>query len=334
MELSDFLGEELLAFCSNDTEVHGPGHEDEDLDTLFAFVFNDFESIPDSNPSNVIPATQSQTSYTPTHVSSSSGRLAPPKTEEVQEARNTGIPKKTIEDTQFCVKVWAEWCSYCREVCGHAIPTLESIESTQMQHWLTCFVLEVLKKNGAEYSPNTLHHPCTGKMRFFRWNSWSSVEFFADTEFINFYVVLDGEMKRLLAKGVGSKMKQAEPLSEQEEEILWEKGVLEDATPQTLMDTMVFMNGHYFALHSDSEYRALRFVPPQIEVVEREGERPYLLYTEDVSKKRPGGLKGRRLKSKVVRHHANTDNPERCFVWLFKLYTSMCPAKPLKMLSI
>ena len=165
-------------------------------------------------------------------------------------------------------------------------------------------------------------------MCFFRWNSWSSVEFFADTEFINFYAVLDCEMKRILAKGVGSKMKQAEPLSEQEEEILWEKGVLEDATPQTLMDTMVFMNGLYFALHSDSEYHALRFVPPQIEVVEREGERPYLLYTEDVSKKRPGGLKGRRLKSKVVRHHANTDNPERCFVWLFKLYTSMCPAKP------
>ena len=134
MELSDFLGEELLAFCSNDTEVHGPGHEDEDLDTLFAFVFNDFESIPDSAPSNVIPATQSQTSYTPTPASSSSGRLAPPKTEEVQEARNTGIPKKTIEDTKYCVKVWAEWCSYCREACGHAIPTLESIESTALAH--------------------------------------------------------------------------------------------------------------------------------------------------------------------------------------------------------
>ena len=98
MELSDFLGEELLAFCSDDTEVHGPGHEDEDedLNTLFASVFSDFESIPDSAPSNVIPATQSQTSYTPTPTSSSSGRFAPPITEkEVQDTQNTGIPKKT-----------------------------------------------------------------------------------------------------------------------------------------------------------------------------------------------------------------------------------------------
>ena len=255
---------------------------------MFASVFSDFESIPDSAPSNVIPATQSQTSYTPTSASSSSGRFATPKTEkEVQEARNTGIPKKTIEDTQYCVKVWAEWCSYRRETCGDAIPTLESIESTALQHWLTRFVLEVRKKNGAEYSPNTLHHLCTGIMRFLRWNGWPSVDFFADTEFMDFRAVLDGEMKRLQAKGVGSKRKQAEPLSEQEEEILWEKGVLGDATPQTLLDTMVFMNGLYFALRSGSEHRALRFVPPQIEVVEREGERPYLLYTEDVSKNRP-----------------------------------------------
>ena len=32
------------------------------------------------------------------------------------------------------------------------------------------------------------------------------------------------------------------------------------------------------------------------------------------------------VKPKVVRHHANTENPDRCFVRLFKLYTSLCPA--------
>ena len=88
----------------------------------------------------------------------------------------------------------------------------------------------------------------------------------------------------------------------------------------------VFMNGLYFALWSGSEHHALRFVPPQIEVVEREGEHPYLLYTEDTSKNRPGGLKGRRMKPKVVRHHANNENPDRCFVRLFKLYRNLCPS--------
>ena len=111
------------------------------------------------------------------------------------------------------------------------------------------------------------------------------------------------------------------PIDLQFAEILWEKGLLGDATPQTLLDTIVFMNGLYFALRSGSEHRTLRFFPPQIEVVEREGEHPYLQYTEDTSKNHPGGLKGRKVKLKVVRHHANTENPDRCFVRLFKLYT-------------
>ena len=55
------------------------------------------------------------------------------------------------------------------------------------------------------------------------------------------------------------------------------------------------------------------------------GERPYLLYAEDISKNRPGGLKGRKYKPKVVTHYANTVNPSRCFVRIFKKYNSLCP---------
>ena len=52
-------------------------------------------------------------------------------------------------------------------------------------------------------------------------------------------------------------------------------------TPQTLVDTM---NGLYFALRKGKEHRQLRSTPCQIEVIEKEGERPYLKYTVDTSK--------------------------------------------------
>ena len=63
MELSDLLSDELLAFCSDDTER-------EDIDTLFASAFDvlEFEAIPAPTPISVIPAltaTQCQTSSTP-----------------------------------------------------------------------------------------------------------------------------------------------------------------------------------------------------------------------------------------------------------------------------
>jgi len=131
-------------------------------------------------------------------------------------------------------------------------------------------------------------------------------------------------MKRLQQLGIGSTKKQAETLTDTEEDSLWEKGLLGDHTPQTLLDTIIFYNGYYFALRSGKEHWQLRCNPCQIQVVEHPGERPLLWYTEDVSKNRPGGLKGRNIKPKVAVQHANLEDLKRCFMRLFKLYMSLC----------
>ena len=99
-----------------------------------------------------------------------------------------------------------------------------------------------------------------------------------------------------------------------------------DHSPKALLNTMMFMNGLYFALRSGNEHRQLRYLPCQIEVIEKPGQRPCLRYTEDISKNHPGGLRGRKYTAKVVIHHANIDNPSKCFVQLFKLYNKLCPA--------
>ena len=66
--------------------------------------------------------------------------------------------------------------------------------------------------------------------------------------------------------------------------------------------------------------------PARSNSLRKRGSRiPYLKYTEDVSKNRQGGLKSKRVSAKVVLHHANTQNPSRCFVRLFALYLSHCP---------
>ena len=135
-------------------------------------------------------------------------------------------------------------------------------------------------------------------------------------------------MKRLQSQGL--KKHQAEEIT-CEEEKLWECGLLGDSTPQTLLDIIVFCNGLYFALRSGREHRQLRLRPCQIEVIEHENGHPYLKYAEEVSKNRPGGLKGRNVIPKIVYHHANMSNPERCFVHLFKKYVGMCPDAPAEL---
>ena len=62
------------------------------------------------------------------------------------------------------------------------------------------------------------------------------------------------QMKRLQL-GLGSRKRQAEPLTLEEEETLWQKGLLGSHNPQALLDTMLFMNGMYFALRNGAEHR-------------------------------------------------------------------------------
>ena len=54
-----------------------------------------------------------------------------------------------------------------------------------------------------------------------RWSGQPNFDFLKDPEFANFRTSLDAEMKRLQQLGVGATKKQAEILTELEEEILW-----------------------------------------------------------------------------------------------------------------
>ena len=121
-------------------------------------------------------------------------------------------------------------------------------------------------------------------MWYLRWNGPPAIDFFTDHEYIPFRSSLDAEMKHYQSCEKGSTKRQAEPISREDEDLMREKGLLGDATPQTLVDTTVFYNGINFALRSGDEHRQLRLNSSQIDLVEKSGERSYLKYVEDISK--------------------------------------------------
>ena len=182
------------------------------------------------------------------------------------------------------MRQWEAWRDH-RNLSGPVVPPLQDMDMRTLAHWLTRFILEVI---------------VCGIMRHLRTTSRHEIDIFKDHEFSQFRSSLDAEMKRLQSKGVGPVHKQAEPFTTEEEELLWGNKILGDHSPEALLNTIIYMNGLYFALRSGDEHRNLRHNPCQIQVVERQGERPYLLYTEDISKNRPGGLKGRKHKPKMI----------------------------------
>ena len=193
--------------------------------------------------------------------------FAAPKTEkEIAEAKDRAIPWKTMEDTNYCVGVWNQWCSHRATVNGDSIAPLEEISSAELARTMSNFVFGVRKRDDSEFPPDSIHHIVSGVQRFIRWKNNPAIDIFKDPEFADFRLCLDSEMKRLQQSGLGSKRRKTEPLSDAEEEELWRLGLLGDHSPQSLVDTIIVMNGIYFALrisiassvHTNARLRSLR----------------------------------------------------------------------------
>ena len=202
--MEQLLSDELLEWLQSDIE--------DDIDRLLLAASESYEKSLLSQTQNLSDK-QAPPIKRAQPPSNHSRTFAAPKTEEeIRNARAKGVPSKTIEDTKYCVNLWNEWKRYRQQTLGDSIPDLTDLSRSQLQHWLTRFVLEVRKKDGSEYVPNTLHHICCGLMRHLRWNGHPSLDFFTDSDFADFKVTLDARMKRLQSAGVGSKKRQAEVL--------------------------------------------------------------------------------------------------------------------------
>ena len=247
---------------------------------------------------------------------SSAPRFGPRVTSsEIAALQETAVPQNTKNNTSWAMNVWNDWCAYRKQQDPTDYPPwLLTMQVSELNTWLSRFVVEVRRKDGKHYPPNTLHQLFCGVLR--RLREYSPAK---NPEFDGFRKTLDAEMKRLKRSSeVPCAPKKAEPISAAEEEMLWENGVLGSHSPQGLVDTMVFMAGLYFALRSGDEHRHLKF--RCIRLVEKPGCTPCLIYTEATSENNPGGLKNRKLQNKEVTHYANLQRPDRCFVELYKKY--------------
>ena len=240
-------------------------------------------------------------------------------------ARNSErIPKNTKKVTFWCLNVWNEWATERNALAQNSADLLTQVPSAELLHticdfelcfWLSKFVYEVRKKGGELHPPKTLYEMCVGIQRHLRDNGLAGLEIFKSPDYKLFQDAIDSEMKRLTRKGVGVATKQAEPITPHEEEIKWEKGVLGNQDPKTLLHTLVFLFGKFSALRSGEEHRSLTF--EQLSVVEGDHiERTRLQYRSHGEKNHGGRLKQRNVTPKVVEQHEHVDKPERCVVRL------------------
>ena len=98
---------------------------------------------------------------------------------------------------------------------------------------------EVRRRDGQEYPPGSLTSIVSGIQRHLRENGRPSISFYAETShgFDQLRKSLDAKMKDLTRRGIGCHKKQAQPITAEMEEKLWEKKLFSFDTGEGLTNS-------------------------------------------------------------------------------------------------
>ena len=199
---------------------------------------------------------------------------------------------------------------------------LHEMTIDEMQYSLCRFILEIKKENGEAYPNKTLYELILTLQEYLQsLDMGKEYKFRQSDDFAKLKHTLDGAMKDRAKQGIGLQKRQAEIITLEKEELLWETKTLGIESPPKL-DTLFYLIGLNFALRGGDEHCQLRGGPnSQLRLLDADT----LQYTQDVSKSNQGGLKHKEIAPKQVLAYTIKDKPERCVVAVYKLYMTHCP---------
>ena len=115
----------------------------------------------------------------------------------------------------------------------------------------------------------------------------------------------------------------AEAISKEQEEKLWNGGLLGNDSPKKLLRTLFFLVGKFFGLRGGREQRDLEWVRDIKLTQTQSGE--VLVYTNQYRKNFRGGLHQRNVGPKIVKAFSCESEPSRCIIETYKLYAKLRP---------
>ena len=245
--------------------------------------------------------------------------------QELEELSKPCVPKNTESSTKWALDNFDSWknersrSASNSEKCPETL--LEDMDPAQLNKWLSVFIAETRKVNGEQYPPASLQLLLSGLQRHMRSvNIKKAPNIFAkkDPNFSRLHQTMDSVYRKLRAKGVGAQRHHTETFSREEENRLWESGVLGVDDPTKLLRAVFFNNGKVFCLRGGEEHRSLKL--SQFKRTENGYK-----YTENSSKNRSGGLAQLHLKNKSVDVYRNPEAGDRCHCRILDVYISKLP---------
>ena len=237
------------------------------------------------------------------------------------------VPQNTLANNEWAVRNFSEWAEWrCKSYPDHPIPEniLTCADASTLNKWLSLYIIETRKRDGQRYPSSTLNLLLCGLKRYMKKINPSIPNFLDenDARFAGLRGARDCVARKLREDGVGASVKHAQVITHSEELQLWDAGVLGIHSPSTLLNTVFFMNGSVLCLRGGREHKQLKLSQFTFGLDEV-GE--FVVYEENGSKNRSGSYKEKADSNKIVKHYANPDIGNKCYISILKLYLSKLP---------
>ncbi|XP_048763272.2 uncharacterized protein LOC125671541 isoform X2 [Ostrea edulis] len=269
------------------------------------------------NPVTNIPILKNQTSTQPQEEIPSENRFAKPVMEkEINDLVKNRKNKNTRRSTDWVSRTWQEWVKSRGNV-----PDLLQMSIMELNHYLSCFVIECRRKDKSEYPPNTLYQMCCGLLRYMRDHEVIDKNFMDlnDHRFAGFHKTLDARMKDLTSRGLGVQKQQSDPITADDEENLWTCNQLGVATSQSLFNTVFYYNCKIFGLKGLDEHRKLECNQFRLS---KDSGGSYIEFQGRSRKNYQGGIKQRKIEAKSLKHYTDPGK-DRSLFDIYDLYLSL-----------
>ena len=157
------------------------------------------------------------------------------------------IPFNTKKSTDWSTCVWHDWLSERNGTNEEKCPAdlLENPKSSELNYWLCRFVAEVRKKDGTAYPPRSIHLILAGIQRTVLEVTPDSPRFFdqSDNTFRELRRSCDTVYRELRSQGIGTEVNHTPIINMNEEQKLWDTGVLSVNSPVGLQRAVFFYVG-------------------------------------------------------------------------------------------
>ena len=177
---------------------------------------------------------------------------------EMHEFINGQKNKNTLQKTVRYVAMVTKFLKIKNET-----RELHKIEPTELDPLLANFVLTVRKKDGGEYEPNSLRSIISSvdrKLKRMKYGFTILGEGSKSNDAFNLTRdAISAKQKVLKKQGKGNKPKKSQPLTDDEINMLYQKKLLGESTPESLLNTDWFNNTVHFGLRGAHEHYNLRY---------------------------------------------------------------------------